>query len=342
YIQMINYDAINAKINGMFGRLLKSADYALLSRMPSVDEVGRALQSRPAYSRALDPGLTMRRGSIERRLMLSLCADYDRLYSFAGDARLRKFLDGYFLRYEAHELKMLLCMAYDGRDLSEYFESDIYKRMGIDPGKLRAARDVADLIERLNGSEFYPVLSRVYNENSSLFELESQLDLYCHRRFSECIERYLDKSDSKQMRFIARAETDLRNIEWIYRLKTRYKVDGDLIYAHLMPSVSRLTKEHLKELINAGTEQFFELLRGGPYSKELKDAADANLEAVCHREIRRVYAVTRRKHPHSPAPVIAYIYFKDREIQNITSLLEGVRYKLAPEEIVKFAEVSYD
>jgi len=231
-------------------------------------------------------------------------------------------------------------MVYDERDTSQDFDgADMLfpKRTHTDIDKLRKARSVSEMIDALSGTEFYTVLSRVYNEGCSLFELESRLDLYYYRHLIECINKYLNKDDVKIMRVIVGAETDLRNISWICRLKTYYHVDGDLIYAHLIPPIFRLTKNHLKELIACSTfDELKSVICNGPYGHEFGPYANLGPDAICERELGRLFTFMRRRHMHSPVPIIAYMYFKEKEISNLISLLECVRYRLAPQEIMKF------
>lgn len=337
----MDYNAINAKVSGLFGRLMTYSDYESFSRMQNLDEIWNALQSNPAYSHIFETGLTqMRRGTIERKLLVSLYADYNRIYKFLSDVRLKKFLDAYFLKHEVQELKLLLCMVYDERDISQNFDSaDMLfpKRTRTDIDKLRNAHNLAELIDALIGTEFYTVLSRVYHEGCSLFELESQLDLYYYRNLIECINKYLSNNDVKMMHEIVGSETDLRNISWIYRLKTYYHVDNDLIYAHLIPPIFRLTKNHLKELIVCDTlDEFTSAIRNGPYGHAFSQNENLDPDVICERELRRLFTSMRRRHMRSSAPVIAYMHFKEKEINNLTSLLECVSYGLAPREIMKF------
>jgi len=319
---------------------MKRSDYESLSRLQSLDEAGHALQSNPSYARVLEPGLThIHRDTIERKLLLSLYADYNRLYEFVSSVRLRKFLDAYILKHEIQAIKLMLCMAYDERDISQDLEGAemlFPKRRHVDVDQLRKAYSVPELIEGLSGTEFHTLLSRVYNKDSSLFDLESQLDLYYYKHLNECIDEYLDKPDAKIMRKIVGMETDLHNISWIYRLKTYYRVDRDLIYAHLMPPMFRLGKNHLKELIATNSlEEFKNVIHNGPYAREFGSGTNLDPDAVCERELGRLYTTMRRRHTRSTVPIIAYMYFKEKEIRNLTSLFEGIRYRLAPQEIMR-------
>jgi V/A-type H+-transporting ATPase subunit C len=98
----------------------------------------------------------------------------------------------------------------------------------------------------------------------------------------------------------------------------------------------RLTKSHLKELVATNTLlDFNAVIRSGSYGREFDVEADLNPDIVCERELGRLYASLRRRYTHSPVPIIAYMYFKEREIKSLTTLIESVRYRLAPETIMK-------
>lgn len=338
----MDYNGINAKVSGMFGRLMSRSDYEALSRLQSVEEIGLFLRTCPAYTTALEHS-ELRRGPIERKLILSLYGDFHRIHGFISDAKLRKFLARYSLKNEIYVLKRLLCMAYDERDLSQdvtAVNSLGSRSLHFDFNKLLTARNVPELIEGLKGTEFYPVLSRVYDENRSLFELEIQLDLYYYMQLRDSAAECLDKANDQLIREILGVEVDLHNIIWIYRLKTWYQVDRNLIYTYLVPSIHKLTRAHINTLVNAETHDgLMAAMVSGPYGRGF--SGDLRPEDACDAEVSRLYASARRKHPQTLASTLAYLYFKEQEIRNLISLLEGVRYSLKPEEIMTYVTSYY-
>ena len=102
-----------------------------------------------------------------------------------------------------------------------------------------------------------------------------------------------------------------------------------------------LSKDHLKELIDTNTlEDFNNVIHTGPYGRKFGIGASLDPDAVCERELGRLLTSMRHRYTHSPVPIIAYMYFKEKEIMNLTSLLEGVRYRLAPDDIMTFIDGS--
>ena len=50
----------------------------------------------------------------------------------------------------------------------------------------------------------------------------------------------------------------------------------------------------------------------------------------------RIHALTARNHPYSNAILNSYFYFKNLEIHRLITAIEGIRYGIAPAEIISY------
>jgi V/A-type H+-transporting ATPase subunit C len=291
-------------------------------------------------------GVRLRRGLLEEKLPYSLYYDYERIRPFLYDKKTRDYLGALFLRFELNILKILLCMVFGERSIPySPPELDILfaRRTKADPARLVAAKTVQALIEELRGTELYSLLSDSYTRQSSasLFELERQLDLYYYMQLWRKQEKWLDKLNHAVMERIIGTEIDLLNILWIYRLKHFYKMQDARIYAYLIPINYRLTPETLNRLAECGDfGAFAELVSAGPYGqvfiKQDGTPPFTQPEAALSGEMRKVCAAEAKHRPDTLAVTVGYIYDKEREINNITTALEGVRYGLPPRQIMDY------
>ena len=59
-------------------------------------------------------------------------------------------------------------------------------------------------------------------------------------------------------------------------------------------------------------------------------------EISYRKVIEDTYARVTRKYPVSMAPVMKYIHEKEMEIGRLTTIIEGIRYQVAPRDIKDF------
>ena len=335
------YGGLNAKVMGLKSQLLSPEDYDSLSKLSTVEAVAAKLKERPAYESVMAP-LTpesLHRNIIESRLFLSLSEEYQRIHSFINDSDIRGFLDAYFLQYDITLLKLLLCMVYDERSVS-YTAADLQcflgRRRKIDLSKLAAAKTVSEFLECLKGTELYGLLHDLGTSgNPSLFDMEMQLDLYYYINFWKALEKVSDSANKSLIKQIKGTEVDLRNILWVYRLKNYYHVPEERIIPYLIPISYKLTAQELLRLAKTKTTgEFMTEIGKTRYGKIFEGMTSP--ERVFFDVMSGLYRQTVIRNRQSLAPTISYIYHKEREIKNITSLLEGVRYSLPPAEIMAY------
>ncbi|MDR1537914.1 MAG: V-type ATPase subunit [Clostridiales bacterium] len=340
----MDYNGLNAKIKAMRRNLLTRRDFEILCNLPSVIEIAEKLREYPAYRHALaqTEGMELHRGVVEQKLMISLADDFMRIYGFISDFKMRKYLNAYFESFEIGIIKILLCMVYDERDISTSIDdlTDIIaSELKINVSKLRDSKTVADFIQSLKGAGFYSMLADSYTPERSLFEIETQLDLYYYMNIWRQQSLWLDKGNRRIMESIKGAEVDLRNMMWVYRLKKYYKVNDSRIYAYLIPVSRLLTRTHLMKMVECRTlTDLSSEIKSSPYGGLFSDME--HMEASFNRHMSYVYRKAAAMHPQSIALTVGYLFFKELEINNIISLLEGVRYKLNPNDVMSYLNLS--
>ncbi|MDR2904327.1 MAG: V-type ATPase subunit [Clostridiales bacterium] len=338
------YGGLNAKVRAMRGRLLKKEDYDALSQQKSVEEVAVKLREHKTYAACLGEveSLSMRRGIIEQKIIFSLVNDFSRMYNFIFSFDLKKFFDCFFLKNEISILKYILASIYDNRHVSytmPELHTLIHDNLRIDLNRLIQSKTVPEFIENLKGTMFYELLSAKYDEKPSLFDLEMKLDIFYYMHLWQCQNKFLDKTNKKAMAQINGTEIDLKNILWIHRLKSYYNINDSEIYAYLIPVNYKLGKERLMRMVEAKTpEELWAEIKQSPYGGVFDEGK--TIEAGLETAMDLAYQRSQTQYDDSLAHAIGYIHLKEREIKNITSLLEGVRYGLKQEEILKYVSVS--
>jgi len=340
----MDYSGINAKIKAMRGSLLKQADYERLCQAGSVESIARELSGHPAYRNAMSQMVNseVHRDLVEQKILLSLSDDFARIYHFINDFSVKKYMNAYFLSFKLGIIKLLLCMVYDERDIS-YSVPElnllIGRDMRIDTAKLKASKNAAEFIQNLQGAKFYSMLTDAFTSQSSLFEIEMQLDLYYYMNLWKEQKQYLDTVNRNMMEKIIGSEIDLRNIMWVYRLKKFYNINDSRIYAYLIPISHKLKRPHLMRMVQCATlSELSDEIRNSPYGDVFGDLN--NIEKAYYKKMLSLYNNASKMHPQSLAHTVSFVFFKELELRNLTSLLEGVRYNLKPQDIMSYLNLT--
>lgn len=342
-LSSVKYGAICGKTRAMAGKLLKTHDYQELMQKRSVNEVAAYLKYNTDYSSVLADinEAEIHRGQLENILRHHYIDDFEKLMRFS-DRNQKEFINLLYLRMEIESIKLLLRLFEAGNaDPSVLEESLVYLSRGrsFDIQKLAVPRNLQEFLAALRGTEYAEVL-RPYasmDRDTRLFHLEMALDFYYFSKVHDMSKKLLSGNDRQIALELYGMETDVFNIFWIYRIKRYYKFDSELIYAHIVPYYYRIKRTTVDKLISArSSDEFRGVLERTPYAEFFSDNEPGAPE---HRYSEFMYYVHRKRfvqQPFSVASIISYLKLKEFELNNIFSIIEGIRYKLAPEEIRRF------
>jgi V/A-type H+-transporting ATPase subunit C len=329
--------ALNTKLRAMRGELFTKADYEGLCRQGSVAQVADRLRERSGYRALAQGDGEWRRSELEQKILSVIYSDFMRIRLHITDKAVREFLNALFLRNLISLLKKLLCMVFDERDTSHVFsEPDVAfaREYKINLPRLAASKTVRLFINNLSNTMFYQALNTVYQDGTTLFQLEQELDLLYFRHIWDAKDK-LDVESRGIMRRLIGMEIDMRNILWVYRLKKHYQVPPGVIVASLIAIEYKLPADDLSRMKDCETaDDLLEIVSKGPYRDVFADFDNPHRDFT--RALRRAYVREIRLRPFSIAPAAGYLFEKAGEINNVTTVLEGVRYALPPAEIMKY------
>ena len=85
-------------------------------------------------------------------------------------------------------------------------------------------------------------------------------------------------------------------------------------------------------------EEFYYALQTTYYGRKegLESIDRPDLEDMAQDMLHKIYSATSRQNPYSIAILNSYLYFKEEEIQKIITLIESIRYRVNPEEILSY------
>jgi len=209
--------------------------------------------------------------------------------------------------------------------------------------KLALSRNLEELIAGLKGSSYYEVLRpfMITAPESRLFSLEMALDLYYFKMLQDATQR-LHGKDQEIARQVYGTEIDAFNIFWIYRAKQLYRKDKEWIYSYIVSSYYKISRKDIDRMVSANsTEEFLSAVKDTPYNDLFHGYEPGEYEYHYWELMYRMHRKNFRRDNFSIACVISFLRLKEIELNNIISIIEGIRYKLSPEQIQRFV-VGFD
>jgi len=342
-LSAIKYGAVSGKTRAMAGKLLKPHDYQEIMLKRSVNEVAAYLKYNTHYSAVLADvnEADIHRGQLENILRHEYINDYVKLMRFSSGSQ-KAFVNLLYMKMEIESIKLLMRLFEAGnadQSLLEESLTFLSRNEELDIPKLALSKSLEEFLAGLKGTDYAEVM-RPYvavGQDTRLFHLEMALDLYYFRKVQEMASGLLHGEDKRLALEFNGIEIDVFNIFWIYRIKTFYHFDKELIYTYIVPYYYRIKRTTIDDLVAAkNLDEFRQVLERTSYARLFDGEGPGAYE---RRYGEFLYELHRKRFVHqsfSITCIISYLKLKEFELNNIISIIEGIRYKLAPEEIRKF------
>lgn len=338
---MNDYSAVAAKIRAMYGKQLTLKDYEELLSKGSVAEMCNCLKNDTAYISVFSDvnPIDMHRELIEHRLSMEAEDEYARIYSFL-DSSQQSVLDFWHYRSEIRFLKGCLMNVFS-HDSVPYQDPEkasfITERTKININICKNAENLENFCEGTIGTPYYEIFRRAAAAGADFFTVAMTLDGFYFKKLFDKARAVLPENEIKALEKLIGSKCDMLNIMWIYRGKKYFKMDPELIYTYIIPVRYKLTEEMIKNLVKAeNPESIPSLLSESIYSELFYKAGDGFFAEENYRRILYKNAKTFfRREPDSMAAIFAYLYLKRFEVLNITCAIEGVRYGIDREAVLK-------
>lgn len=330
---MGKYGFINAKVRAMRSFLLTESIYRTMAGVGNVEELLPILAQthfRNVIQRLKESD------EIEQELLLEEIHQI-RLIQKHCHKSIVRLISLFLERFDGERLKVLL-RHWHRKTKGEppAFREKIVYDIPID--SIVTSDTLEEIIVLLEGTPFQDVLSRVaadYHEEKTLFPLELAID---HDFFTRILKEV--QSLSKQDMLIARRlfglEIDLRNVDWIIRLRMYYDLSSAEIRKHILPRGNRIKVEDVDRIVSgmdvshglkkatAGVRLPEGIGSGGSFKLE-------DLEHMLYRillfEARKAFA----QFPFSIGSILGYLILLRIETRNIRTLFQAKGYGFSAE-----------
>lgn len=339
---LLSYSGLSTKIRAMQSKLMSEKQYQEIAQLDSVIQIVAYLKKQPGFSDLwadLDEN-SLHRGDVEKLLTHTIHQNFAKLYRFANPEQ-RRFMALYFKRYEISILKDCLRKVFDeGRaqlDLS-LFQDFFDRHSKMDLEKLTSSSTVEELVNNLQGSEYYHPLKKLGTDyQPRIFDYGMALDQYYFANIWSVKEKLFKRRDLEEITKAYGNKFDMLNLQWIFRSKKYYHMGPADIYALLIPVHYRLSKNDIASLVEAPDEaEFRKILDTTYYKKRFPELSPENLEELYTLNLKTILETEARKYPHSVIMIYSYLYHKEHEVDRLTTAVECVRYGLSTAEILDY------
>lgn len=332
--------AIIAKAKAIYGRRLKERDYELLLKLKSIAEIALYLKQHPHYQEFL-------RGVNENDLHRDQLEQLLRKNTFFTSLKLNKFAylkdqAFYDLTYVNRETDLILAQIraiISESTETNYKDLPLYmkKHIRFDIDALAKAESYNQILDVLKDTEYFKLLSRFRKdkrEEIRYTDIEKELEIYYYDTIFDRINEVYSGRIANELKEIYLTKIELNNIIKIYRLKKFYNSPSQAIKDALIWKYSRIKEKEMDELIAIPHAE--DLLPYLDKSALQKRTDRDNFVFVEYYAQRIKYNLAKRYMYYSsdlPLVYASFLTLQDIERDNLTHIIEGIRYELSESEI---------
>lgn len=333
-------NALVVKARTILGKSLQAADYEQLLKKRSVPEVAAYLKNHPGYQEILSNVSvdTIRRAQLEEIVRKN---SFNRIQKVIKFVKLKD--DDFFeinVVHREHQVILSLIRAfisYEGRDIISSLPVFFDKYSELNFEELVKCKNIDELIVALKEMPYATLLkpfARMKNEDIKYTEIESvfENDYYRYAR-QKILKNYKGKL-RQELIDIFETRIEMSNIIKIYRLKKFYQADKETIRAILIPQFSRLRQKKINEIIDIqDPNQILSFLSNSDLAQFIGGKDQIYLEYFAdhikfHLAKKNIYFSTK-----PPKVFLGFMVLLEIEVENVTHIIEGIRYRVSEQEI---------
>lgn len=329
-------NAVLAKARAMYGKRLTAQNYTDLLACRTVNEAAAYLKAHTAYADAFE-GVTM--GSL-RRWQIEILLREHLSNNFASLCRYEKSIGDGFYKYfvTLSDVDMLL---HSVRYLnSRHPEKNLAKvpdffvrHSELNAAALETATNVDLLLAAVEGSPYKAVLAPLVSAGRpDYFGMELALNKYLRSQVEALIKKNYSGKARKELDAMHAFDTDAENIVSLYRLKRLTNMPQSVLLTMLLPGGTLGEKELTGFMKAPNAEEALKTLKGTAYAA-FAERGDLSVEQVSAK-LRYDRAKSLVRFSTYPSVVMmSYVALAENEAENLTHIIEGIRYNIPPEEI---------
>lgn len=337
------------KSRAMFGKRLTEQNVTDLLGCQTVTEVASYLKNNTHYSEALKKidDSTVHRGQLEAALDELIQKQLVSFSKYEVDA-------GEYMRTlvmyqgEIKEILKYLRLLSAGRAGEYVFTMPKYaaKRGEFDPIRLSQAKNYDEFLNAMSASFFFKVLRQMSPTDGATVEytmIEHALYSQLFKYAENIINKKFKGRDKEDLLGLLSVQTELNSFLNIYRVKKYYSLCGeDLARSLLFDFNYKISKKTFEKMLKADSaEEVLEIFRNQTvYGRELSEIKDEYVDQLINRLTYKRVRHLMRFSTNPTVAVFSYLMLSSIERKDIVTIIEGVRYRISPDEIASMITIS--
>lgn len=335
-------NTILAKAHAMYAGRLTESNYNDLLNCKSVGDIATYLKNRTVYADVLQDAMaeSLHREQLESILHKRLFNQYASLcrYELSIGSELYR---GFIIRAEVEEILKFLRFLCNHHPEDYIFSLPPFltDHTQVNLFALAEVKEFDDILRVLNGTDYFQTIEPFVKQSKETgvidyFSIEAEMKKLEFRLMCDIVtETFSGKYKKEVIQYFER-EIDIKNIINIYRLKRTVRASREDIQNTLVFGHSVLSHQEFEVLAGAATEEeFLARLKSTQIGQSLQEKSYDCLEEGLQK-VR--FDIEKRSFRFATNPYIvmfAYVFLAENEVQNITHIIEGIRYAIPPETI---------
>lgn len=332
------FAALNTKIRVLERELLTDEDYLNLIGLKSVEDGIDYFLEKTYYSELLKNLKVKDLSSIENLFNNNLLEKYDKITSFLH-IEYRKIFKTIFMRYEVEHIKKYLRKLNQNKSVEFMYKNfEKAKYSDLDYKQLSSSKGLEEFVENLKETNYYKILYYHLSSKDRLFYMEMSLDIHYFNRLNREMKKRFGQSKRNTILEILQKNSDLLNIQWIYRGKKYYNFSSEELLNYVLLTGYYFKYKDLKSLCySKTTQELINKLKNSKYGFLFND--EENFEFLMERNVERyIYQLFKNLEKVATLNInksIGYMHKLEYEMRDIFTILESINYGLEVEDIKK-------
>ncbi len=334
-------NAVLSKARAMYGKRITKKNYEELISCRNIPDVVSYLKKKTSYGSVLKDlnEIGVHRNDLEERLKLKLFRDFEILGRYDISVG-EHFCDYFVSRAEVEQFMHIIMLISAGMTGESIFPIPdfFYDHTKVDLKSLSSCRNYDDLLNSVKKSKYYNILINFKpkkGEKIDVTAVETSLHNYLYEIVFEIIDTYVKGKAKRELKDFFNLYIDLSNMIRIVRMKKFYKLTPSYMMQALI-SGGTLKREKLESFVcTPDNKQMMTDMKNTSMGKkwfsrnlDIVDKVPKNMRFNwCRHNIRFS--------SFPPVVLVSYIFLEETEILNIITIIEGIKYRLSPDEIRK-------
>lgn len=332
-------EAVNTKILTKKSHILDEKKLEKIIECETVGQVTEFLKSKYNLKRIIErvDSRDLHRDDLETILnRYAVLEIEDILHYFSGPYR--EFFRAFLMKHEIADLTLIMRNIVKGSDMSDiggkFIHSERFSSLPYE--KLISAKSIQQFIDNLKNTLYYNYVKTVTDNDviKREFHTEMKLQALFYRTLLQRSEK-LEPADKLVAQDITGRIIDFLNIQWIYRARKYYDISPEEMLVYSLQGGKKLSFAMLKKLCYLKSiGEIRELSNKYLRYEVFKDDNDIDIEKNADSFI---YAyVNKMPYKNTIGMAVSYIYMLDIVIKDLTTVTEGIRYKLPKKQLKKY------